>query len=169
MLSGSAAEGAPRSGTERGRGVAKFGVDALQGRQERQHHERHLHLGQHHDDARLAEEEPQRLVDEAERQQRLVHDALAAEDHDPGEGAHDDARQDRQHDDEEERRLPARSGAARNPRERHAEDEADEGGLEAEEQRVGEDRQAEAVGKEAPVLRPGDGVHLGLAIEAHDE
>ena len=161
------------AGAEDPRCVRQIGVDLREHGEDGQHHQRHLHLRQHHDHARFGVEQAQRLPSKPERERDLVEHALAAEDHDPCERAHHYAGENRQDDEEDEHALPARARARANPRNRIAEDEADQCRLHAEKERVPQDRIVEAIGEELEIVRGGPCRHRCVGIERerdqHDE
>ena len=74
------------------------------------------------------------------------------EDHDPGKGADDDTRQERQQHDEDDKRLGARSDPVVEPRDRKAQHEAQGGHFRAEQQRRAQYAQAEWIGQEVDIL-----------------
>src|SRR5262245_15096945 len=159
----------PLPGAQRRRRVGEVRIDPPERCEQRQDHERQLHLGQHHHDARLGEEQPNRLVDQPDREQRLVEDALAAEDHDPGKRAHDDAGQERQDHGEDKERLHPRASPRDHPREWIAEEEANQRRLDAEDERVDEDPEVQAIAEEARVLAQRQRLHGRLGEQAHHE
>ena len=71
-------------------------LDCLHHAVQRQHHERQQHVGHRNIDAEAVEDQPNRVVDDAQIQQRVVHDALVLQQHDPGRRPHQQRRPERQ-------------------------------------------------------------------------
>ena len=85
---------------ESGRRLAQIRIDPQQAVDHRQGHQRQLDLRERQHDAHLRVQELQGRGGETEIEQRVVDDSLATQDHDPCEGADHGARQQRQHDGE---------------------------------------------------------------------
>src|ERR671917_205665 len=73
-------------------------VELLQGCVEGEDHERQVGVGHAHEDRLRGEDQVNGAVRYAEELQGLVGNAVAAEDHDPGVGADEQARPERDHD-----------------------------------------------------------------------
>ena len=98
-------EGAAAPRAEGARGADEGLVEALHHRQHRHHGERHHRV--HHADHRAGEvvDQRQRRVGDAEREQQLVHGAVAPEQDHPREGPDEEARPER-HQDEDGEDIP---------------------------------------------------------------
>ena len=87
-------------------------LDGAQGAVDRQHRERQQEVGERDDDRAWAVDEgAERLVDQAEADQRLVEDAVAAQNALPGVDLHQIAAEQRDQRDEQQRgpKRPARN------------------------------------------------------------
>jgi hypothetical protein len=115
---------------------------------QRQQHQRHLDLRQRQHEAEFGLEQVERGRGQAERQQRLVDDALARQDDDPGEGADHHRGQERHQDDEDQDFLRARACRTKDQRQRVGDQRRRQHGEDAELQRVEDHLEVEGVAVE---------------------
>ena len=90
-------------------------IDQLHHREDRQDHERQEDVDGAEDEARLGEEEPHRRVDDADAEERPVHDAVASQEDRPRERLDHDADGQRQ-DQRRQQRALERAGRPRRGR-----------------------------------------------------
>jgi hypothetical protein len=110
-----AAEGREPGGTKPLAGAEQGRVDPGQRRVDRQHRVGQEDVDHADEDARMVEEEGERLVDEAAPDEEAVHGAVALKQQHPGEGAHEDADPEGQQHASEQRRAPARAQSGSGP------------------------------------------------------
>ena len=97
----------PARAAEIGGGFEQRVVHALERGVDRQHHERQVGVDDADEDREVGREPDRRRVDDAEREQRLVEQAVALQDRHPGVDADQERGPERQHDQHEQHALPA--------------------------------------------------------------
>ena len=110
------ADGLPLGSAGIGRGLDQRLVDADHRVEDRHDHEQRVEVDEAQDHREVGVEQPfLRLVDDAQRQQRGVDHAVAAEQRDPRDHADDVAGPERDRADQEQRHLPAQRARRRTP------------------------------------------------------
>lgn len=117
-----------------------------------EHEKRQFDLRQRDDQASFAEKQGKRAVGQAQRQHRLADGAVAPQDHDPGEGAHDVAGQHGQQRGDQDEGPEPRSRVPVEQRDRHADQRDRKDDFDAQKDRVDQHADGEGIGQERPVI-----------------
>ena len=131
-------------------------VDAPHDAVEGQHHDRQHDVGHADDDAGGVVDQPDGLIDQAEGEQGLVDDAVATQDHQPGIAAHQDAGEVRQHHRDDQQVAPPLRNARQHVGQGVAEDQAQQGRLDADLQGRQQHRHVDRRGERGLVVLQGE-------------
>ncbi len=165
------AEGRPATRVEVGRRLDEAAVHALERRVQRERHERQEVVGDAGDHGARRREQPPVVAEQAQRLHRVDDPAVVGEDRLPGHGPHDEAREERQDDQQQHEVAPAPRLERHEVGEREGDDQAQHRRRARVDQRAHEliDVLRHGVGVDAPVPRLREAVVRVARLQRHPE